>query len=164
MGRNTGRAIEPMIFGQNPARKAAIEAQLFADFEPNDVLEEIWLSDIAVLTAAIEYYRKLEAALLFKAAQRHGLDEKLNEEFSGHERPPLFQLTDTRAFLLAASEFNLHDLANISAITDLISKTRRERERVYLLFERKRRPALLHAMKLAETAKLESYTVEDLGD
>ena len=42
--------------------------------------------------------------------------------------------------------------------------TRRERERVYLLFERKRRPALLHAMKIAEDAGVESYAVENLSD
>ncbi len=164
MSKGIGRAVEPVVVGQNPKRKIVIETQLFQDFKPKDVLEEIWLSDIAVLTATIEYYRKLEAAFLLKAAKRHGLEEKLSREFLGREQPSFAELADTQAFFATLSEFNYGDLTQISTIADLISKTRRERERVYLLFERKRRPALLHAMKIAEAAGVESYAVENLSD
>lgn len=63
MARRVGSAIEPFAVGQDPKRRAEVEAQLYKDFKPKDVLEEIWLSDIAVLTATIEYYRQLDAAV-----------------------------------------------------------------------------------------------------
>ena len=50
MKKRIGSAVEPFIAVQDEGRRAEIEAQLFKDFEPKDVLEEIWLSDIAVLT------------------------------------------------------------------------------------------------------------------
>ena len=64
MTKRVGSAVEPFLVGQNPQRRKEIEAQLFKDFAPKDVLEEIWLSDRAVLTATIEYYRQLEAAIV----------------------------------------------------------------------------------------------------
>ncbi len=69
MKKRIGSAVEPFIVGQDESRRAEIEAQLFKDFEPKDVLEEIWLSDIAVLTTTIEYYRELEAAVTLKLSQ-----------------------------------------------------------------------------------------------
>lgn len=49
MKKRVGSAVEPFLVGCDPKRRAEIESKLFADFEPQDVLEEIWLSDIAVL-------------------------------------------------------------------------------------------------------------------
>jgi len=50
------------------------------------VLEEIWLSDIAVLTTTIEYYRELEAAVTLTIAKRHQLGERLKIELADKQR------------------------------------------------------------------------------
>lgn len=164
MAKRVGSAVEPFVVGQDPKRRAEVEAQLFKDFEPKDVLEEIWLSDIAVLTATIEYYRALEAAVMLKTARRRGLDQLLRVDIS--DKPDLVfdNAAGTKAFRTALGEFTPADLKQLSNIADLITKIRRERERVYLLFERKRRPALLNAVKVAQMAGRESYAVENLGD
>ena len=164
MAKRVGSAVEPFVIGQDPKRRDEIEAQLFADFEPKDVLEEIWLSDIAVLTASIEYYRKLEAAVTLKIARRRGLEQNLRDEFGDQKGLTLSDAVGSLAFSKSLGEFTPPDLNQISAIADLIIKTRRERERIYLLFERKRRPALLNAIKVAQGKGRESYTIEDLSD
>lgn len=164
MARRVGSAIEPFIVGQDPKRRAEIEAQLFKDFKPKDVLEEIWLSDIAVLTATIEYYRQLEAAVTLKIANRRGLIERLEAESPNKEEFTIADTVGSKAFRAALGEFTPADLKQISTIADLISQVRRERERVYLLFERKRRPALLNAVRVAQKNDRETFAVEDLGD
>lgn len=164
MARRVGSAIEPFVVGQDPKRRAEVEAQLYKDFKPKDVLEEIWLSDIAVLTATIEYYRQLEAAVTLKIANRRGLDGLLRVEFSEKVDFTLTDAVGSRALRTALGEFTPADLKQISTIADLISQVRRERERVYLLFERKRRPALLNAVKVAQKNDRETFAVEDLGD
>lgn len=164
MARRVGSAIEPFVIGQDPKRRAEVEAQLYKDFKPKDVLEEIWLSDIAVLTATIEYYRQLEAAVTLKIANRRGLDGLLRVEFSEKVDFTLTDAVGSRALRTALGEFTPADLKQISTIADLISQVRRERERVYLLFERKRRPALLNAVKVAQKNDRETFAIEDLGD
>lgn len=164
MTKRVGSAVEPFLVGQNPQRRKEIEAQLFKDFAPKDVLEEIWLSDIAVLTATIEYYRQLEAAMMLKIANRRGLDGLLRVEFPEKDEITSADAVGSRALGTALGEFTPADLKQISTIADLISQVRRERERVYLLFERKRRPALLNAVKVAQKNDRETFAVEDLGD
>lgn len=164
MKRPTGSAVEPFLVGRDPKRRAEIEAKLFADFKPKDVLEEIWLSDIAVLTTTIEYYRSLEASLTLHIAKSHGLEQRLRDEFPEKKDLSFNDAPGTSAFYASLGEFNAYDVKRISDIADLISKMRRERERVYLLFERKRRPPLLNAVKVAEAGSKDKYVVEDLSD
>lgn len=164
MGKRVGSAAQPFIVGQDPKRRAAIEASLYEDFKPKDVLEEIWLSDIAVLTTTIEYYRELEAAVTLTIANRHQLGERLKLELAGKQGLSLNDAPGTDAFRKSLGDFTKTDVERIGAIADLITKMRRERERVYLLFERKRRPLLLNAVKTAEMANKESYVIENLSD
>jgi len=164
MTRRVGSLNEPFVVGQDPQRKQALEAQLFEDFKPKDVLEEIWLSDIAVLTATIEYYRTLEASVTLNFAKKYGLEEQLREEFPEKKDLSLHDAAGSAAFFAALGKFSAFDLKRISDIADLTSKMRRERERVYLLFERKRRPAVLNAVKVAEAGSKDKYVVEDLSD
>jgi hypothetical protein len=164
MAKRVGSAIEPFVVGQDPKRRAEIEAQLFKDFKPRDVLEEIWLSDIAVLTATIEYYRQLEASVTLRIARRRGLEQGLREEFPAKQNLTLLDAFGSKTFRTALGEFTPADLKQISSIADLISNMRRERERVYLLFERKRRPALLNAVKVAQKSDRETFAVEGISD
>ena len=164
MVKRVGSAVEPYVVGQDPQRRFEIEEKLFKDFKPKDILEEIWLSDLAVLTAAIEYYRKLEAAVTLKIAKERGLEKNLQEEFYGKKGHTMDDAIGSSSLRKALGEFTPEDLKQITAIVDLIAKTRRERERVYLLFERKRRPLLLNAMRVAQGDGRESYAIENLGD
>ena len=164
MKRPVGSAVEPFLVGRDPQRRAEIEATLFADFKPKDVLEEIWLSDIAVLTTTIEYYRNLEASVTLNLAKKYDLEQQLRDEFPGKKDLSLENAAGSAAFRTALGKFTAHDVKRISDIVDLISKMRRERERVYLLFERKRRPAVLNAVKVAEEGGKSKYVVEDLSD
>lgn len=164
MKRPVGSAIEPFLVGRDPKRRSEIETKLFADFKPQDVLEEIWLSDIAVLTTTIEYYRNLEASLTLHIAKRYDLEGRLRDEFLGKKDITLNDAAGSVAFHTTLGKFTAHDVKRISDIVDLISKVRRERERVYLLFERKRRPAVLNAVKVAEEGGKDKYVVEDLND
>jgi hypothetical protein len=164
MKRPVGSAIEPFLVGRDPKRRAEIEAKLFADFKPQDVLEEIWLSDIAVLTTTIEYYRNLEASLTLHIAKRHDLEQQLRDEFPENKDISFNGAAGSVAFHTTLGKFTAIDVKRISDIADLTSKMRRERERVYLLFERKRRPAVLNAVKVAETGGRDRYLVEDLSE
>jgi hypothetical protein len=164
MKKPVGSAIEPFLVGRDPKRRAEIETKLFADFKPQDVLEEIWLSDIAVLTTTIEYYRNLEASLTLHIAKRYNLEEQLRDEFPGKKDITFNDAAGTVAFHTTLGKFTATDVKRISDIADLTSKMRRERERVYLLFERKRRPAVLNAVKVAETGGTNKYVVEDLSE
>jgi hypothetical protein len=164
MKKPLGSAMEPFLVGRDPKRRAEIEAKLFADFKPKDVLEEIWLSDIAVLTTTIEYYRNLEASLTLHIALKHGLEQRLRDEFPEKKDLSFNDAPGTTAFYTSLGEFTAYDVKRISDIADLISKMRRERERVYLLFERKRRPAVLNAVKVAEGGNKDKYVIEDLSD
>lgn len=160
MTKRVGSAIEPFVVGQDPRRRQEIEAQLFKDFAPKDVLEEIWLSDIAVLTTTIEYYRQLEAAVMLKIAKRRGLDSLLQAEFPEKSDLSFNDAVGSQALRTALGDFNALDLGQLNTIADLISQVRRERERVFLLFERKRRPALLNAVKMAQSSGKVSYAIE----
>lgn len=164
MKKRIGSAVEPFLVGVDPSRRIEIETQLFADFKPKDVLEEIWLSDIAVLTTSIEYYRKLEASVILKIAKKRDLDKLLRAEFPNKRDISLKDATGSSAFRTALGEFTSADLKQVSAIADLIMKMRRERERAYLLFERKRRPALLNAVMVSQGGGKDKYVVENLSD
>ena len=56
------------------------------------------------------------------------------------------------------------DLDRIGTVVELISKMRRERERVYLLFERKRRALVIDAVNAAETLAETRLGIENLSD
>ena len=155
MARRIGSLRDTSFVGQDRKRRVQLEAQLFADLKPEDVLEEIWLSDIALLTTSIEYYRRLEVSLNYTLAVSRGLDRYLKEEEAAaarqgkaldHGADPL---TGT-AFLRTMGRFCQDDLKEINAIIDIINKLRRERERIYINFDRKRRPSIVNAVKYRE--------------
>ena len=169
MAKRVGSLRDTSFIGQDPKRRREIEAQLFEDFEPKDVLEEIWLSDIAALTTTIEYYRRLEVSINFSRLEKHGVKELLKEENDlaasrgeklerqgGHFNSP--------SFLKAMGSLNDNDLKKINTVIDMINKLRRERERIYNQFERKRRPALVNAVKYQEVTPIHDATIDNLAD
>jgi len=166
MAKRVGKLVEPFIVGQDPRRKAQLEEQLFKDFSPKDVLEEIWLSDIAVLTASIEYYRSLEAAVTRKLLIDSGFRSLLFAQSPEVQQggAALDLAMDSKEFVTAAGKLTQFDLDRIGTVVELISKMRRERERVYLLFERKRRALVIDAVNAAETLAETRLGIENLSD
>ena len=167
MTKRTGSLQDPTFIGQDPARRKAIEERLYSDFGPKDVLEEIWLSEIAALTTTIEYYRELEAATNLEIANRHGLEAALSLENASKSRAVLNAedgAIKSRAVRLILGQFKPNDVKRIDAIVDMIGKFRRERDRIYLQFERKRRPALLNAVKYTEANEGAARLTDKLSD
>ncbi len=136
---------------------------LSAHFEPQDILEEIWLHDIARITANIEIFRVIERTL-----QYHGMHERLEylaKTFS-------MSATDARAAqsgiyeltispnggttmpdlptILVAGAIGEAQLQKIASISDTIQKLQKERDRIYAQFDRKRQPLIIASVKRAE--------------
>lgn len=173
MAKRVGSSKDKGFIGQDPKRRLEIEAKLFQDFEPKDVLEEIWLSDIAMLTATIEYYRHLEAAINYKLLSNHNLPKMLAEadavaevEASGRKKALAddSDLLGSASFRRAMGQLTENDLKKIDTIISLINKLRRERERVYNQFDRKRRPTIINAVKYQELPRNGETDIEALAD
>ncbi len=169
MTKRIGSLRDISFIGQDPKRRVEIETQLFEDFKPKDVLEEIWLSEIAVLTTTIEYYRRLEVSINFAYLEKHGVRELLDEEKElaaalgktldrpdGHLSSPRFRK--------ALGKLSEHQLKQINMVIDMINKLRRERERIYNQFERKRRPALINAVRYQEVPPNDDAATDNLAD
>ncbi len=136
---------------------------LSKQFEPQDILEEIWLHDIARITADIEIFRVVE-----RSVQYHCLREKLgqlrrdatlSEGQAETASRGIYQLTIGEAgasempglsTLAVAGMLNELQIRKIAAIADVIQKLQRERDRIYAQFERKRRPLVIASVKTVE--------------
>lgn len=166
MARRIGSLRDTSFVGQDPKRRGQLEDQLFADFKPKDVLEEIWLSDIATLTASIEYFRKMEVCLNLQILEQNNITELLefekymNEE-NGEKSDHIY--LDSKSFEIAMGSLTATDLKNVNTMIDLINNLRRERDRIFHNFDRKRRPTLIQAVKVSEM-KQNSKIRGDLAD
>jgi hypothetical protein len=154
------RALEHSRYpGEDDVRLMDIERQLFSAFKPEDILEEIWLSEIASLTSSIEYYRELE---IFK-------NQAIVEKFE-----PIDTSDGLAAgFLLAKNPFHIKrilgffdqdDIKHLASIIDITAKLRRERERIYLQFERKRRALVINVVNEVELKQERTIAIEALSD
>lgn len=171
MAKRVGRLKDKGFIGQDPKRRAEIEAKLFQDFQPKDVLEEIWLSEIALLTATIEYYRHLEASINYKLLNNYNLQKMLaeadaEEEASGRKKSLADErdLLGSTSFRRAMGQLNENDLKSIDTIIGIINKVRRERERIYNQFDRKRRPTIINAVKYQELPRKGETDIENMAD
>ncbi len=169
MAKRIGSLKDTSFIGQDPKRRVEIEAQLFQDFKPKDVLEEIWLSEIAALTTTIEYYRRLEVSINFTYLENHGVLELLDQEEVdaakyGEKLDRLGDLISGTGFRKALGKLSQYQLKQINSVIDMINKLRRERERIYNQFERKRRPALINAVKYQEIQTNDDAAIDNLAD
>lgn len=169
MAKRIGSLKDTSFIGQDPKRRVEIEEQLFQDFKPKDVLEEIWLSEIAALTTTIEYYRRLEVSINFTYLENHGVLELLDQEEVdaakyGEKLDRLGDLISGTGFRKALGKLSQYQLKQINSVIDMINKLRRERERIYNQFERKRRPALINAVKYQEIQTNDDAAIDNLAD
>lgn len=150
---------------------------LIDDFKPKDILEEIWLHDIARITANIENFRIVERAIQLKKMQdrvtflcRTG---KMKPEYEQaalkaakqlavrgfREGPVVDQLT-----LAVSGALNEKDLKDIAAVVEIIQKLQRERDRIYAQFERKRRPMIIASVGKVDASQNEQAKLDSLQD
>ena len=128
--------------------------------EAADALEKL-------LPATLEFYRELEAAANLAIAKRRDLDAALALENAGKSRSVKIEYDGgikSKAVRMTLGEFDPDDIKHLTAIIDIINKTRRERERIYNQFERKRRPALLNAVKYSEVNDGAARILDNLSD
>lgn len=150
---------------------------LIDDFKPKDILEEIWLHDIARITANIENFRIVERAVQLKKMRdrvthlcKIGQMEPEYEQAAlkaakqlavrgFREGPIVDQLT-----LTVSGALNENDLKGIAAVVEIIQKLQRERDRIYAQFERKRRPLIIASVGKVDAAQSEQAALDILPD
>lgn len=133
--------------------------RLVKDFRAEGLLEELWIYDIARITMNIEKYRTIERSVMLNQmlhnvanhGRTHGISDtdnigfKMLAEDIALSQPHLKLSADQNGLKVVPnlSEDNIRQLA---AISELISKLQRERDRIYAQFERKRRPLIQAAV------------------
>ncbi len=136
---------------------------LSKQFEPQDILEEIWLHDIARITADIEIFRVVERSVQYQSLKERLVYLRKNSTLSESQAKTasggIYQLTIGEAggaempehpTLAVAGNLSEVQIRKIAAIADVIQKLQRERDRIYAQFERKRRPLVIASVKTVE--------------
>lgn len=169
MARRIGSLWTTSFVGQDPRRKAEIEQQLFKDFDPKDVIEEIWLSEIATLTVTLEYFRQLEVSINYGLLERRQVSEMLDKEEAialrlGDTWDPQGDRLRTQSYQRAMSQMHPRELKVIGDLIEIMNKLRRDRDRIFNQLERKRRPALMRAVKYTEVEEKTDKTKRKLTD
>lgn len=136
---------------------------LSSHFEPHDILEEIWLHDIARITSQIEVFRVVERSIEYQTLLDR-LDDliktrKLTEDFRPIAHEGIYDLTiggrggskmPNAVTLEVTGAMSEADIRKSAAIAEVIQKLQRERDRIYAQFERKRRPLVIASVKTVE--------------
>ena len=172
-----GTAQRPALPGQDPGRVEAIYDLLCGQLHPSDVIEQMWLADIAYLTARIEYFR---AALSGYYAGRLageddlvGLDEgtrviqRAAREFVLSARrdnpniwpelqysPELSPLTPgDPAYTQKLGQVIDENLDTIVKLDEAEIRLLRERDRLIAQFDRRRHTAVRDAIESAQASQ-----------
>ena len=168
-----GSADRPALPGQDPGRVEQLLGQLAQELMPRDAIERLWLADIAYLTVRIEYFR---AGLrgYYAARQRAHLnpdqietnftdlfpstDSSIGDErrelrgFEGDDFEPQPGEThlDEPAFTRMLGRVIEANLETIVRLNEVETRLLRERDRVIIQFDRRRRDAVRAAVENAE--------------
>jgi hypothetical protein len=172
-----GAPERPALPGQDPGRVEAILELLTQELQPTGMIEQLWLADIAYLTARIEYFRaglrgfyaglqRAEIAPRYidemlipfsPAYDRSGHDaaERRREELRALQvndfqpEPGKTHLDDSR-FTHMLGQIIGENLAIIQRLDDTEQRLLRERDRMIAQFDRRRRNAVRDAVENAE--------------
>ncbi len=157
----------PHLAPDNGVTEQATVQKLFESltqhFLPQDILEEIWLHDIARITANIEIFRTIERTVQYRAMEeRLEYLVKMSSISEAHSKAALkgiYELTigpngatkkpDFQTVRIAGGIGEVQ-LQKIASISDTIQKLQRERDRIYAQFDRKRQPLIIASVKRAE--------------
>lgn len=145
--------------GEDIARRTEVENRLFEAFSPKDVLEEIWLLDVAALTSSVEYYRELEISKNREIAAQFAPTEAGDGQWVNY-----LEVENPFHIKRLIGSFDQDDIRALATIIEVTAKLRRERERVYAQFERKRRALLINAVDAVELNREQTIAIEALSD
>ncbi len=141
--------------------------QLVIDFQPEGLLEELWLNDIASITMAIEKFRTIEGSVMLNMMLRNVNDHHAVKRLSDADhlwfrtraesislnKPHQVMSCDRESFKTVPN-LTEEDIRRLAGIQDVIAKLQRERDRIYAQFERKRRPLIQAAVTKLEANAL----------
>ncbi len=136
---------------------------LSVHFAPQDILEEIWLHDVARITSTIEVFRLVERTVQY-SSMRNRFEQltktgAIPKEHQNSAQRGIYDLTiggpgaskmPSAATLKVAGALSEIDIRKAASIEDVIQKLQRERDRIYAQFERKRRPLVMASVKTVE--------------
>lgn len=144
----------PRLPGQHPEHSDRILAHLRRECGPRDFIEELWLADVAWLTARIDYFRAALAGLYdLQLRQKRRDHARANGEwFSAGKIEALAEieqddpmradgtaLAGEPVFQRLLGMTTLHELDTLGKLAVLEQLLGRERDRVLAQFERRRR-------------------------
>ena len=170
-----GSADRPALPGQDPGRVEQLLGQLAQEHTPRDAIERLWLADIAYLTVRIEYFRAGLRGYYVACQRAHlnpgqvymdldGLFERTDfsadeerEELRGledddFEPQPGKTHLDEPAFTRMLGRVVAANLETIVRLDEVETRLLRERDRVIVQFDRRRRDAVRAAIENAEQA------------
>lgn len=163
--------------GYDPDTVQKLFEALSAHFSPQDILEEIWLHDIAEITSNIQVFRVIDRSLQLQSMTERldklmisgAFDEAeaaeaekgiLDLTFGTHSASGEFDLTT----LKVVGGISPANIGKIASTADVIQKLQRERDRIYAQFERKRRPLVIASVKMVEGTDAASNPMNKLGE
>lgn len=157
--------------GQDPARVEAIFQAMVEQFQPQGPIEAMWVSDIAALSVRIEYLRKCHRAAYLVRLRRQAFEQVRygsGVEIEAGEAHLLKQQVigdfadDTADDTAARLSDENHPFARLLGVTALGSlraeedfmalefAAMRERDRIIQQIDRRRRNAMLEAVRIID--------------
>lgn len=150
---------------------------LSESFAPQDILEEIWLHDVARITSSIEIFRVIERSVQYQSLVSR-LDylvkiRSIPESLRDFAHTDLYELTlgvaggskmPNGVAIEVAGSLNDSEISKVASIADIIQKLQRERDRIYAQFDRKRRPLVIASVNKVETQADKPSLVDTLPD
>jgi hypothetical protein len=165
--RVLGAPGRPVLPGQDPGRVETLVVMLSLEFQPSGMIEQLWLEDIAYLTARIEYFRaglrgfyaEVQRADIGASVHRSRFERDAYEgerqelsELQANDFQPEYGKThlDDPTFTRHLGYVIGSNLAMIQRLDDTEQRLLRERDRMIAQFDRRRRNAVRDAIESAE--------------
>lgn len=151
--------------GQDPQRVEELFHQLCCHFEPKDPIEAMWVSDIASITARIEHLRRCHRAATLVSLRREAADnprfrgdidydesievrcEIYEDQYKLGTRPGEYESEENLPVVRLLGAVSMGSLAREEDFMGLEFAALRERDRIIAQMERRRREAMVLALK-----------------
>ena len=125
---------------------------LVEHFKPQDFVEEMWLHNIATIMVNIEKFRAIEQSVMLNQmleavmTRQDGYDYLRKHQYAANDYAKSLSLGkphnnsgSLHDGQKIAANLSESDIRQLAAINDLIIKQQRERDKIFLQFERRRR-------------------------
>lgn len=151
----------PQLPGQAPGHSAALLTELRRHYAPQDVIEEMWLRDIAWQMAKIDYFRTATAGLhdyalraiqpgLASTAMANdstAIGELMAKDWRLKNGTPGVLTPAFQRLLGFVTNARLQNLGQLATLEQMMV---RERDRIIAQFERRRREQLHDTVRMVE--------------